>query len=147
MFPSYFPCFLVVFGFDSGSGLKRCGKSCRLRWLNYLRPNIKHGEFSDEEDRIICTLFATIGSRYYIYTPISTLPTFINSTKFFSFWPITSFHLGNFPKFSPWFSNVAMKSRSKEKYLGFLHFYLKRKLTYLSGVWYFWIVLVHACQV
>nr|GMD12552.1 transcription factor RAX2-like [Ipomoea batatas] len=50
------------------AGLKRCGKSCRLRWLNYLRPNIKHGEFSDEEDRIICTLYATIGSRYiYIY--------------------------------------------------------------------------------
>ncbi|KAH7862336.1 hypothetical protein Vadar_003385 [Vaccinium darrowii] len=45
------------------AGLKRCGKSCRLRWLNYLRPNIKHGGFSDEEDRVICTLFATIGSR------------------------------------------------------------------------------------
>nr|AGZ16399.1 MYB2 [Scutellaria baicalensis] len=47
-------------------GLRRCGKSCRLRWLNYLRPNIKHGEFSDDEDRIICTLFATIGSRWSI---------------------------------------------------------------------------------
>ncbi|KAE8659190.1 Transcription factor RAX3 [Hibiscus syriacus] len=33
-------------------GLKRCGKSCRLRWLNYLRPNIKHGGFSEEEDRL-----------------------------------------------------------------------------------------------
>ncbi|KAF3454927.1 hypothetical protein FNV43_RR05375 [Rhamnella rubrinervis] len=48
------------------AGLKRCGKSCRLRWLNYLRPNIKHGEFSDEEDRIICTMFASIGSRWSI---------------------------------------------------------------------------------
>ncbi|KAJ0963630.1 hypothetical protein J5N97_028752 [Dioscorea zingiberensis] len=48
------------------AGLKRCGKSCRLRWLNYLRPNIKHGEFSPEEDRIIFTLFATIGSRWSI---------------------------------------------------------------------------------
>ncbi|XVF05741.1 hypothetical protein REPUB_Repub05bG0198300 [Reevesia pubescens] len=48
------------------AGLKRCGKSCRLRWLNYLRPNIKHGEFTDEEDRIICSLFATIGSRWSI---------------------------------------------------------------------------------
>ncbi|KAK3443886.1 hypothetical protein EUGRSUZ_B03941 [Eucalyptus grandis] len=46
--------------------LKRCGKSCRLRWLNYLRPNIKHGEFSIEEDRVICTLYATIGSRWSI---------------------------------------------------------------------------------
>ncbi|GMH09838.1 hypothetical protein Nepgr_011679 [Nepenthes gracilis] len=48
------------------AGLKRCGKSCRLRWLNYLRPNIKHGEFSDEEDKIICQLFANIGSRWSI---------------------------------------------------------------------------------
>nr|GMD64557.1 transcription factor RAX2-like [Ipomoea batatas] len=48
------------------AGLKRCGKSCRLRWLNYLRPNIKHGEFSEEEDRVICSLYATIGSRWSI---------------------------------------------------------------------------------
>ncbi|XP_078167044.1 uncharacterized protein LOC144561821 [Carex rostrata] len=48
------------------AGLKRCGKSCRLRWLNYLRPNIKHGEFTEEEDRIICSLYATIGSRWSI---------------------------------------------------------------------------------
>ncbi|XP_011012695.1 PREDICTED: transcription factor RAX2-like [Populus euphratica] len=48
------------------AGLKRCGKSCRLRWLNYLRPNLKHGEFSDEEDRVICSLFASIGSRWSI---------------------------------------------------------------------------------
>ncbi|CAL5065509.1 unnamed protein product [Urochloa decumbens] len=48
------------------AGLKRCGKSCRLRWLNYLRPNIKHGDFSDDEDRVICNLFATIGSRWSI---------------------------------------------------------------------------------
>ncbi|KAJ6408707.1 hypothetical protein OIU84_008415 [Salix udensis] len=48
------------------AGLKRCGKSCRLRWLNYLRPNIKHGEFSDVEDRMICSLFANIGSRWSI---------------------------------------------------------------------------------
>ncbi|KAH9299076.1 hypothetical protein KI387_030758, partial [Taxus chinensis] len=36
------------------AGLKRCGKSCRLRWLNYLRPDIKRGNISpDEEDLII----------------------------------------------------------------------------------------------
>ncbi|KAI7728969.1 hypothetical protein M8C21_017359 [Ambrosia artemisiifolia] len=46
--------------------LKRCGKSCRLRWLNYLRPNIKHGGFSEEEDRIICSLYVSIGSRWSI---------------------------------------------------------------------------------
>ncbi|KAM7262432.1 hypothetical protein ACFE04_000115 [Oxalis oulophora] len=48
------------------AGLKRCGKSCRLRWLNYLRPNIKHGEFTDAEDRVICSLYSTIGSRWSI---------------------------------------------------------------------------------
>ncbi|XP_050226467.1 transcription factor RAX2 [Mercurialis annua] len=48
------------------AGLKRCGKSCRLRWLNYLRPNLKHGDFSDDEDRIICTLYSNIGSRWSI---------------------------------------------------------------------------------
>uniref|UniRef100_A0A2P2QQB3 Transcription factor RAX2 n=1 Tax=Rhizophora mucronata TaxID=61149 RepID=A0A2P2QQB3_RHIMU len=48
------------------AGLKRCGKSCRLRWMNYLRPNIKHGEFSDDEDRLICSLYANIGSRWSI---------------------------------------------------------------------------------
>ncbi|XP_010936298.1 uncharacterized protein [Elaeis guineensis] len=47
-------------------GLKRCGKSCRLRWLNYLRPNIKHGGFSEEEDNIICSLYVAIGSRWSI---------------------------------------------------------------------------------
>nr|URY18979.1 MYB protein [Zanthoxylum bungeanum] len=48
------------------AGLKRCGKSCRLRWLNYLRPNIKHGEFTDEEDMMIWSLFASIGSRWSV---------------------------------------------------------------------------------
>ncbi|KAG6519576.1 transcription factor MYB36-like [Zingiber officinale] len=47
-------------------GLKRCGKSCRLRWLNYLRPNIKHGGFTEEEDQIICSLYISIGSRWSI---------------------------------------------------------------------------------
>jgi myb proto-oncogene protein len=52
--------------FPLKAGLRRCGKSCRLRWLNYLRPNIKHGDFSEEEDRIIFSLFAAIGSRWSI---------------------------------------------------------------------------------
>ncbi|KVI00155.1 Homeodomain-like protein [Cynara cardunculus var. scolymus] len=40
-------------------------KLITLRWLNYLRPNIKHGEFSEDEDRIICSLYANIGSSYF----------------------------------------------------------------------------------
>ncbi|XP_027082805.1 uncharacterized protein [Coffea arabica] len=48
------------------AGLKRCGKSCRLRWLNYLRPDIKHGPFTPEEDNLICTLYSKMGSRWSI---------------------------------------------------------------------------------
>ncbi|WOK95693.1 transcription factor RAX2 [Canna indica] len=52
--------------FPHKAGLNRCGKSCRLRWLNYLRPDIKHGGFTEEEDRIICTLFDALGSRWSV---------------------------------------------------------------------------------
>ncbi|KAJ9167912.1 hypothetical protein P3X46_019502 [Hevea brasiliensis] len=48
------------------AGLTRCGKSCRLRWLNYLRPDIKHGGFTEEEDNIICTLYNSMGSRWSV---------------------------------------------------------------------------------
>ncbi|CAH8264975.1 unnamed protein product [Arabidopsis lyrata] len=48
------------------AGLRRCGKSCRLRWLNYLRPNIRHGDFTEEEDKIIYSLYASIGSRWSV---------------------------------------------------------------------------------
>ncbi|XP_006654754.2 transcription factor RAX1-like [Oryza brachyantha] len=48
------------------AGLNRCGKSCRLRWLNYLRPDIKHGGYTEQEDHIICSLYSSIGSRWSI---------------------------------------------------------------------------------
>ncbi|KAK4757849.1 hypothetical protein SAY87_019150 [Trapa incisa] len=48
------------------AGLRRCGKSCRLRWLNYLRPNIRHGNFTEEEDNIIIQLYNQIGSRWSV---------------------------------------------------------------------------------
>ncbi|KAL3737953.1 hypothetical protein ACJRO7_019474 [Eucalyptus globulus] len=46
------------------SGLNRCGKSCRLRWLNYLRPNIKRGNISDEEEDLILRLHKLLGNRW-----------------------------------------------------------------------------------
>ncbi|XP_044980046.1 transcription factor RAX2-like [Hordeum vulgare subsp. vulgare] len=46
------------------AGLNRCGKSCRLRWLNYLRPALRHGRFTDEEDSLILSLYADIGSKW-----------------------------------------------------------------------------------
>ncbi|KAF6166937.1 hypothetical protein GIB67_037450 [Kingdonia uniflora] len=48
------------------AGLNRCGKSCRLRWMNYLRPDIKHGNFTAEEDKIISYLYSCIGSKWSI---------------------------------------------------------------------------------
>ncbi|XP_049362519.1 transcription factor MYB53-like [Solanum verrucosum] len=46
------------------AGLNRCGKSCRLRWTNYLRPDIKRGEFSIEEEEIIINLHSLLGNKW-----------------------------------------------------------------------------------
>uniref|UniRef100_A0ACD5USK0 Uncharacterized protein n=1 Tax=Avena sativa TaxID=4498 RepID=A0ACD5USK0_AVESA len=46
------------------AGLLRCGKSCRLRWINYLRPDIKRGNFSDEEEQSIIQLHQLLGNRW-----------------------------------------------------------------------------------
>lgn len=46
------------------SGLHRCGKSCRLRWINYLRPDIKRGNFGQDEEDLIIKLHALLGNRY-----------------------------------------------------------------------------------
>lgn len=46
------------------SGLLRCGKSCRLRWINYLRPDIKRGNFSKEEEDTIIQLHEMMGNRW-----------------------------------------------------------------------------------
>ncbi|XP_039029480.1 transcription factor MYB14-like [Hibiscus syriacus] len=45
-------------------GLKRCGKSCRLRWMNYLRPEVKHGNFTEEEGALIIKLHEQFGNRW-----------------------------------------------------------------------------------
>ncbi|XP_031262078.1 anthocyanin regulatory C1 protein-like [Pistacia vera] len=46
------------------AGLKRCGKSCRLRWLNYLRPDIKRGNISRDEEELIIRLHKLLGNRW-----------------------------------------------------------------------------------
>jgi len=46
------------------AGLKRCGKSCRLRWMNYLRPNIKRGNISPAEEELIIRLHRLLGNRW-----------------------------------------------------------------------------------
>jgi len=45
-------------------GLKRCGKSCRLRWLNYLRPDIKRGNICPAEEELIIRLHRLLGNRW-----------------------------------------------------------------------------------
>ncbi|CAH2054518.1 unnamed protein product, partial [Thlaspi arvense] len=46
------------------AGLLRCGKSCRLRWINYLRPDLKRGSFSPQEEDLIFHLHSILGNRW-----------------------------------------------------------------------------------
>ncbi|XP_051123259.1 myb-related protein 306-like [Andrographis paniculata] len=48
----------------TNTGLMRCSKSCRLRWTNYLRPGIKRGNFTEDEERMIIHLQALLGNRW-----------------------------------------------------------------------------------
>ncbi|KAK7856436.1 transcription factor myb26 [Quercus suber] len=55
---------LVNYITTHGHGLQRCGKSCRLRWINYLRPDLKRGSFSAQEERIIIDVHRILGNRW-----------------------------------------------------------------------------------
>ncbi|KAE9606904.1 hypothetical protein Lal_00026275 [Lupinus albus] len=46
------------------AGLKRCGKSCRLRWTNYLRPDLKRGLLTESEEQLVIDLHARLGNRW-----------------------------------------------------------------------------------
>ncbi|KAI5565028.1 hypothetical protein POPTR_014G117000v4 [Populus trichocarpa] len=46
------------------AGLKRTGKSCRLRWLNYLRPNVRRGNITLQEQLLILQLHSHWGNRW-----------------------------------------------------------------------------------
>ncbi|PAN07080.1 hypothetical protein PAHAL_1G309400 [Panicum hallii] len=46
------------------TGLKRSGKSCRLRWVNYLRPDLKRGKITPQEESVILELHALWGNRW-----------------------------------------------------------------------------------
>nr|QDL88483.1 myb-related protein 306-like isoform X3 [Cymbidium ensifolium] len=52
----------------TNSGLSRCSKSCRLRWTNYLRPGIKRGSFTEQEENLIIHLQALLGNRWAAIT-------------------------------------------------------------------------------
>ncbi|KAK4769683.1 hypothetical protein SAY87_030215 [Trapa incisa] len=46
------------------AGLQRCGKSCRLRWMNYLRPSVKRGHIAPDEEDLILRLHRLLGNRW-----------------------------------------------------------------------------------
>ncbi|RZC90083.1 hypothetical protein C5167_044715 [Papaver somniferum] len=46
------------------TGLLRCSKSCRLRWTNYLRPEIKRGKFTEAEEKMIISLQSVLGNKW-----------------------------------------------------------------------------------
>ncbi|KAJ0983961.1 hypothetical protein J5N97_002317 [Dioscorea zingiberensis] len=46
------------------SGLNRTGKSCRLRWLNYLHPGLKHGRMTPQEEHLVLQLHSHWGNRW-----------------------------------------------------------------------------------
>ncbi|WOL17859.1 Myb-related protein [Canna indica] len=48
------------------AGLQRCGKSCRLRWMNYLRPDLRRGKFTKEEDELIIKLHGLLGNKWSV---------------------------------------------------------------------------------
>ncbi len=73
-----------VIDFCTLTGLQRCGKSCRLRWINYLRPDLKRGGFSSAEEKLIIDLHAGLGNRS---TKSSTSMAILTMSSFSSLCP------------------------------------------------------------
>ncbi|BFG26243.1 hypothetical protein CerSpe_125170 [Prunus speciosa] len=48
------------------AGISRCGKSCRLRWTNYLQPGVKRGNYTQEEDDLILKLHEEFGNKWSV---------------------------------------------------------------------------------
>ncbi|KAK4718355.1 hypothetical protein R3W88_016693 [Solanum pinnatisectum] len=46
------------------AGLSRTGKSCRLRWINYLKPDLKKGPFSMEEVEFVIRMYQSLGNKW-----------------------------------------------------------------------------------
>ncbi|KVI08013.1 Homeodomain-like protein [Cynara cardunculus var. scolymus] len=67
------------------SGLSRCGKSCRLRWANHLRPDLKKGAFTPEEERRIIELHAKMGNKW-ARMAVETMSIW-NILVLLEFWP------------------------------------------------------------
>ncbi|KAH7862445.1 hypothetical protein Vadar_004930 [Vaccinium darrowii] len=72
--------------------LLRCGKSCCLRWTNYLRPDIKRGPFSPEEEKLVIQLHGILGKRYtstlHVYITGSSINNILIASKSSSVLPL-----------------------------------------------------------
>uniref|UniRef100_A0A0A0L8Q2 Uncharacterized protein n=1 Tax=Cucumis sativus TaxID=3659 RepID=A0A0A0L8Q2_CUCSA len=89
------------------AGLLRCGKSCRLRWINYLRPDLKRGAFTETEENQIIHLHSLLGNR----TQEAIMPNFDFETK--EIIPISSHMLS-----SDGSSNLVCKGIGYEMWMG-----------------------------
>ncbi|GLJ44542.1 hypothetical protein SUGI_0935260 [Cryptomeria japonica] len=49
--------------FPLKAGLQRCAKGCRFGWKNYLRPNVKRGNISLDEEDLIIRLHELLGKK------------------------------------------------------------------------------------
>jgi transcription factor MYB, plant len=67
------------------AGLLRCGKSCRLRWINYLRPDIKRGNFTADEEDLIIRLHQELGSRSFFVFDLPVAPLPLSSSRILGF--------------------------------------------------------------
>jgi myb proto-oncogene protein len=65
------------------AGLLRCGKSCRLRWMNYLRPSVKRGQIAPDEEDLILRLHRLLGNRSCYFNSCSKLGFHFISFKIF----------------------------------------------------------------
>ncbi|KAK3014352.1 hypothetical protein RJ639_009074 [Escallonia herrerae] len=66
MTPSYTVHVFISFHYPCFPGLSRSGKSCRLRWVNYLNPHVKRGNITMEEEKIISRMRKMLGNRWSV---------------------------------------------------------------------------------
>ena len=139
-------------------GLMRSGKSCRLRWLNYLSPNVKHGSFSEEEDDLIIRLHNLLGNRF------SSFPFLLSLNLLFILLLLHLLHSspillqisllfnngfarlnGSLGPFWQWDLNPSLKNLITNVIYGFNNIYPKT-FTYLLNLFHF-IILVTFCVI